>query len=363
MSQEKDYTWDDLVAAIGQDFSDGEIHWGAEPLEWSAIRRFCEPIELDCPLYFSDQVARQHGYTGIPSPLSMVQTMATSSIWKPGDPTRWPVPERNIRAQTDPVPARRPMPAPKTAAGFATDIENEYLRPVYIGDWLGRRGSKLVSVTVRETSVGSGAFTVTESEIVNQREEVVALLRNGAYRFNPHPKGDSPSREEAPERATTPRERVIPPPRASYVDWSSQRYYEDATVGDEVPAVTMHMTVQRLVIEAGANRDFSPHHHNTELCQSENIPEMFMNNGFVQAMWERTYQEYIGLGGRVKKVGPFRMRVFNTVTDSIVTTGVVKRKWQADGENLVELEMWSENSKGVSVGPGPVLVALPSKSG
>ena len=39
MSQEKEYTWDDLVAAIGQDFSDGETHWGAEPLEWSAIRR------------------------------------------------------------------------------------------------------------------------------------------------------------------------------------------------------------------------------------------------------------------------------------------------------------------------------------
>ncbi|MBF8266698.1 MAG: hypothetical protein HW388_206 [Dehalococcoidia bacterium] len=361
MATKREYTWKDMEDAIGQDFSDGKIHWGVEPLEWTSIRRFCEPIEMDCPLYFSDEVARQHGYQGIPCPLSMVQSVAASPIWKPGDPTRWPVPERNFRAQTEPEPVSRPMPAPKTAAGFVTDIEKEYLQPVYLGDRLGRRGNKLISVLVRETSVGKGAFYVSESQIVNQREEVVALFRSGMYRFNPYPKEQRPSREEVPGRPSAPKERVIPPARASDVDWSKQRYYEDVKVGDEVPAVTMHLTVQRLVIEAGANRDFSPHHHNTESTQAEGIPEMFMNNGFVQAMWERTYQEYIGLDGVVKKVGPFRMRIFNTVGDSIVTRGVVKGKRQETGENLVELEIWSESSRGTSVGPGPVLVTLPSK--
>lgn len=363
MARQREYTWKDTEDAIGQDFSDGQIHWGIEPLTEVTIRRFCEPYEIDFPLYYSDEVARQHGYRGISCPLSMVQTVAASAIWKPGDPTRWPVPERNIRAQTDPETAARPMPAPTTAAGFATDSEKEYLQPVYIGDRLGRRGNKLVSVAVKETSVGSGAFTVTESEIVNQRGEVVALFRNGGYRYNPHPKvAPRPGREE-PEagRAQRPKQREIPPARASYVDWSKQRYYEDVTVGDVVPPVTTHLAVQRMVIAAGSNRDFNPIHHNTEAAHAQQNPEMYINNGSVQTLWERVYREYAGLDGVVKKVGPFRMRIFNTVGESVVTTGTVKRKWQEKGENLVELELWSEMSKGVSVGPGPVVLTLPSK--
>jgi hypothetical protein len=55
------------------------------------------------------------------------------------------------------------------------------------------------------------------------------------------------------------------------------------------------------------------------------------------------------------------MKIFNTVGDTVVTKGVVKRKWQEGEEALVELQIWSENSKGISVGPGSVLVALPCR--
>ncbi len=203
---------------------------------------------------------------------------------------------------------------------------------------------------------------IWETEFLNQRHEVVALSRSGSYRYNPHPPGARSASRDDPEAGRQPsKERTIPPARASYVDWSKQRSYEDVNVGDPVPPVTVHLTVQRLVIEAGANRAFAPIHHNTEVAQAQGAPEMFANNGFMQAMWERTYREFIGLDGVVRKVGPFRIGIFNTPGESVVTTGVVKRKWQEKGENLVELEMWSENSKGVSVGPGPVLVTLPSK--
>ena len=144
-------------------------------------------------------------------------------------------------------------------------------------------------------------------------------------------------------------------------DWTKQLYFEDVAEGAEIPSVTLHLTVQRMIIEAGGNRDFSPIHHNTRVAQSQGAPEMYANNIFLQGMWNRTVQEFIGLDGRIKKVGPFRMRIFNTVGDSVVTKGTVKKKWQEGGENLVEFEVWSETSKGVSVGPGPVLVALPSR--
>ena len=144
-------------------------------------------------------------------------------------------------------------------------------------------------------------------------------------------------------------------------DWTTQHYFEDVKEGDDVPSVNFDLTVQRLVIEAGANRDFNPIHHNSRIAVNQGAPEMYANNVFIQGMWNRTVEEFIGLGGRIKKVGPFRMRIFNTVGSTVVTKGTVKRKWQEKGENLVELEIWCENPRGVSVGPGPVLVSLPSR--
>ena len=145
------------------------------------------------------------------------------------------------------------------------------------------------------------------------------------------------------------------------VDWSKQRYFEDLREGDEIDSVSFPITIQRLVMEAGANRDFAPIHHNREIAQGGGAPDMYCNNFFIQGMWERTVREFIGVRGVIKKVGPFRMRIFNTAGDTVVCKGKVARKWQEGGQNLLELEVWSENSRGVSVGPAPYVVTLPSK--
>jgi hypothetical protein len=144
-------------------------------------------------------------------------------------------------------------------------------------------------------------------------------------------------------------------------DWTSQRYWEDVREQDELPSVAYPISVYRLVVEAGGNRDFNSIHHNTEFARASGAPEMYANNIFIQGMWERTVREFIGLGGVIKKVGPFRMRIFNTVGETVITRGRVARKWQEGGSHLVELEMWTESPKGISVGPGPVVVSLPSR--
>jgi hypothetical protein len=145
------------------------------------------------------------------------------------------------------------------------------------------------------------------------------------------------------------------------MDWTVQRYWDDVNEQDELPTVTFPISVYRLVVEAGANRDFNSIHHNTEFAQASGAPEMYANNIFIQGMWERTVREYIGLAGVIKKVGPFRMRIFNAVGETVATKGRVRRKWKEGDSNFVELEIWSENSKGISVGPGSVLVTLPTR--
>ena len=133
----QEYTWEDLENAVGQDFSDGEIRWAVEPIEWTSIRRYCEAIESDFPLFHSAEEAKKHGYEGIICPASHIQNHTGQGLWRPGDPTRWPVSERNFVASNVSQAGGRPWPAPKTTAGFATDREVEYLKPVHVGDHLG----------------------------------------------------------------------------------------------------------------------------------------------------------------------------------------------------------------------------------
>jgi acyl dehydratase len=359
--------WQPMIDAIGQDFSGGQHSEAIDAVERGAVRKFCEPLEFDCPLHLDDAAARAQGYRDIVAPVSGIsQTWTDVGQWRPGQPTNYPNAEPNwnnvFRGQGGGVP----MPAPATSAGFATDIEIEYFAPVCVGDRLTGSGRKLLSVLPRETSVGRGAFSVTERQVHNQRGELVALLRNGAYQYVPAPRAEgSGSGGAAAARPSGPIMAAIPPreplPAYTPVDWSRQRYWEDVNEGDAIPPVVYHMTVFRLVVEAGANRDFNQIHHNTPATQASGAPDMYANNVFIQAMWERAVREYIGLAGRFKKTGPFRMRIFNTVGESVVTKGTVKRKWTEQGEHLVELEIWSEHSRGTSVGPGPVVVTLPSR--
>ena len=144
-------------------------------------------------------------------------------------------------------------------------------------------------------------------------------------------------------------------------DYAKQRFFDDVKEGEEIPTVQFPLSLHRMIVQAGANYDYAPIHVNTEVAQAQGASEMYINNVFIQAMWERAIREYIGLDGVIKKVGPFRIKTFGIVGENIAVKGHVTRKWQEGGNNFVELELRSELSDGrVSTGPGPVVVSLPA---
>jgi acyl dehydratase len=143
------------------------------------------------------------------------------------------------------------------------------------------------------------------------------------------------------------------------IDWTVQRNWDEVAEGDEIPAVTFPLSVYRLVVEAGANRDFNSIHHNSDYAQATGAAEMYANTTFLLGMWERTVREFVGLDGTIRSIDGFRMRSFNLVGDTVTVKGVVRRKWRDGDVGLCTVEVWSENSDGVSVGPGTVTVSLP----
>ena len=146
------------------------------------------------------------------------------------------------------------------------------------------------------------------------------------------------------------------------MDWNEQRYWDDVEEGADVPSVAFPLSVFRLVVEAGANRDFNSIHHNSEYARASGAPEMYAKTGFLLGMWERTVREFIGLGGSIRRIAGFRMRRFNTVGGTVVVRGRVKSKRREAGDALVDLEVWSELGGETTVGPGTVTVVLPVRS-
>lgn len=142
-------------------------------------------------------------------------------------------------------------------------------------------------------------------------------------------------------------------------NWNVQRHWEDVRVGDEVPSVEFPLTVYRLVVAAGATRDFNAIHYNVNAARASGAPDVYANTMFLMGMWERSVREFIGTQGVIRRISGLRLRVFTTVGDTVKVKGEVIDSRREGNIGVLDLNMRSENSRGITVGPGVVTVTLP----
>lgn len=139
----------------------------------------------------------------------------------------------------------------------------------------------------------------------------------------------------------------------------TQRHWDDVREGEELAPHRFPLTIYRLVMAAAGNRDFNAIHHNSDYARRSGAPDMYANTLFLQGMWERAVRDYIGLAGTIRRLRGFRMNSFNLVGQTVTVRGRVTAKSREGDLGLVEIELWSENENGVSVGPGSMMVTLP----
>lgn len=139
------------------------------------------------------------------------------------------------------------------------------------------------------------------------------------------------------------------------------RFFEDVETGELLPSVAYPMTIYRLVMAAGSNRDFNSIHHNTEYARRTGAEEMYANTSFLMSAWERCVRDWIGSEGAIRAIRGFRMRSFNYVGDTMRVHAEVALTRVEDGAGVVGIAIRCENSSGVTVGPGIVEVTLPRR--
>src|SRR5271156_3053228 len=122
---------------------------GVDTLERGDIRRKLEEYCSDCPIHYSDEVARAHGYKGLVAPAVMAPLMAPGGYWHPGEPLFF-APDAPGHFGW----IRMNLPNPYALAVNATSGW-EYTEPLYPGDRLhGEWG--VTEIKPRTTRLGEG---------------------------------------------------------------------------------------------------------------------------------------------------------------------------------------------------------------
>ena len=143
----------------------------------------------------------------------------------------------------------------------------------------------------------------------------------------------------------------------------NQRLWSDVVEGEVLAPLQVPLTLYRLVMAAGANRDFNSIHHNSAFARASGAPEAYANTYFLQGLWERCVRDYIGPAGCIHSLQDFRMHSFSTVGQTLTIQGRVLRKWLDAGAHagaaMAEIELSTRTPSGITVGPGRMLVSLP----
>ena len=141
---------------------------------------------------------------------------------------------------------------------------------------------------------------------------------------------------------------------------SKQVYWEDVQPGQEIPTLFKHPTTQQLVKYAGASGDFYQVHYDDAFARSTGLAGVIIHGALKNAFLGQLVTDWMGEEGVLKKLS-VQYRGMDVPGDTLSCKGKVTGKRQADGQHLVELEIWLENGKGQTTTPGKATVALPSR--
>jgi acyl dehydratase len=323
---------------------------GVDEVSQNDVRRKLEVFCFDCPLHYDGAQAQVHGYRGVTAPVSMTPLWAMPAYWTPGQPPSFGegLPEK-------PGGVRVEVPTPFAKAVNAAS-EWEYFEPLYPGDRLHGQW-KLVDIKPRQTKLGNGVFLTFDMEMFKATGERVALNRNTLFRYDPAPIAQT----EAAPAARPPKQAVASVPEAGpiEVDWSRQLLVADIKVGDPIPPVSLWLSYQRIVMSIAVDRMFSPIHHNRDQARTNGLADIIFNTRGYEFLFEVTLRRWIGLGGRIRKLGPFRMGASSHPGDTVSCTGKITAIGEFEGRPSVALDIVVSNPRGVAAS-GAAEVVLPA---
>jgi acyl dehydratase len=136
----------------------------------------------------------------------------------------------------------------------------------------------------------------------------------------------------------------------------AKQNYDTVKENDELTPFDLTVTRTHIVKYAGAGGDFTPIHHDEEFAKAIGLPSIFAMGLMHGGMLARLVTDWAG-DGRVKR---YKLRFATMVwpKDTLTFKGNVVRKFQENGQNMVECKLAVVNQKGETAIEGSADVSL-----
>lgn len=142
---------------------------------------------------------------------------------------------------------------------------------------------------------------------------------------------------------------------------AEQLFWEDVEEGQEVPPFSQKVGYMELNRFAGANEELVPIHMDADYAKNvAKLPDVIIMGNLKLAYIANAITDWAGDDGWITKLA-IDYRKMDTVNSTITAKGKVTKKYQQDGKNLVELDVWVENEAGEVTTPGSAVLSLPSR--
>ena len=344
----------EFKASIGKEQKplEGEIYLAKCPVDASELRHFALAVE-DCnPLWFDADYAQKTRWKGIIAPPTFMHTCGGGSalvlVHIPGADD-WP------------------------HGSLFSGAEYEFFLPIRIGDRI-KPVSKLHSAVEKTGQfVENMLFITAETTYTNQNNQVVGLYRQSVMKY---------STAQAQEKATYLEEKLGPlfPPGypksekgQNTARGSIPLFYEDITVGEEIPSLKRVLTIPQIVSTADVSQRIGiilPHtlpgpgcywHYAVgESWKIRGLPAPMDEGPIRAAQPSQLMTDWIGDDGWLSKLS---MQIRRPIYAGDTTTwkGKVIKKYVQDGQHFVEGEFLAENQRGQISTRGSAAVILPSR--
>jgi len=142
---------------------------------------------------------------------------------------------------------------------------------------------------------------------------------------------------------------------------TTTRLYDDVSVGDALPELSIEITRTLIVAGAIASRDYQDVHHDPDLARQRGSEDVFMNILTTNGLVGRYVTDWGGPGAVLERLA-IRLGAPNYPGDTMTLTGTVTalhdESSRHDGRAAVTLSIRGANSRGDHV-TGTVRLALP----
>lgn len=134
--------------------------------------------------------------------------------------------------------------------------------------------------------------------------------------------------------------------------------WDQVNEGMSIPELKKNCSPQQLVQWAAGSGDFYQIHYDPYFAQSTGLEGIIVHGALKHAFLGQLLHDWIGNTGRIKSFG-CSYRGMDYPNQDIICRGTVVKKYEQDGEKLVDLEVWTENPEGKKTTPGTATVRLP----